>query len=509
MRPSLLPLALLLGADPALPAAEALQARHLAAIGGPEAVARLAGHALSGTIEVEGQTGQLRLAWDRLGGFERLASLPGGLSLGQGVVDGIAWSSDPGIRFTVGADRLLLLQEADPTGARYPAAHYWHARTIAQEEMCGTDSWRVQLDHPDGYTAITWYALDSGLRVGFQAPAEIDTEADLTCFSDWKALDGLLLPMRREGKSGGLEIHTQLDPSFTDQSSPLVLPLAITSASWHPGEPAWAVHLPLIFRQGLPTLQVRIGQSVLRLIVDTGANVNALSPAAAATLGLDSDLLLSGNGAGGEIADVPVVALPPLDIGGHTFPGQAAVIADLGVERVDGLLGAGFLGAVTLEIDPAAHEISLRPRGIAASGKLDLSGLTRLPLHLYEGGLARVELSLEGDPPMPALVDTGAQRTTITWAAARARGLRVGDPALKWAGEAVGADGRRIVLWEHRFVSLALGALQFQDTPLTVGNLPALRRHFGAGPAALLGMDLLGGRHLLLDPAEPALYLGP
>lgn len=207
-------------ADRSLPDAEALLAKHLAAIGGAEAVAAHPARRLTGTYE-QRSVGFVPAP------FEILAVAPDRrrvwIQLPPPLDERFAENGEPGhiARVHDGAesfehnayrgDKLITDDEAreEAVAARLPfateaGALYRALRTEARVVFDERDCFRVHATTHDGRTRFLYFECESGRLAGREAEDEA-----LVRYRDYRAFDGLRLPtsVRAFRPEGGLEEH--------------------------------------------------------------------------------------------------------------------------------------------------------------------------------------------------------------------------------------------------------------------------------------------------------------
>ncbi|MEW5687009.1 MAG: aspartyl protease family protein [Pseudomonadota bacterium] len=248
---------------------------------------------------------------------------------------------------------------------------------------------------------------------------------------------------------------------------------------------------------GLAVAQVSLdGRGPYRFVIDTAATNTSLlqpywaavgpAPAAAKTLTIQ--------GAGGA-ATVPLVPVAKLATAGRVVEGLEAY--QLPPNPADalgahGILGADVLTRHVLELDTPAKAWRLLDRTPEAD-----AALVAVPFVLDAGRTPRLTVRVNG-VEVRAIIDTGAARTIMNWAAAEALGVKRTE-ALAEGGVAGGVGGSTALL-KRRFDSLAVAGSTRTDVELRVGDLPI----FGAlgladGPAVIVGIDQFTDRRLLID----------
>jgi hypothetical protein len=160
-----------------------------------------------------------------------------------------------------------------------------------------------------------------------------------------------------------------IPPAFRDSATllnaPQARPIAPPAASAPPANEPVALKVS----PGAPiTVEARLNDVPLTLIVDTGADRTVISPEVIERAGL-------GGGAGRPVQVIGVtgtstatlVTLPLLDVAGARI-GPIVVVAHAlppnfrGSDTIDGLLGRDVLDAFTLSVDTASGRATLTPR---------------------------------------------------------------------------------------------------------------------------------------------------
>ena len=112
------------------------------------------------------------------------------------------------------------------------------------------------------------------------------------------------------------------------------------------------------------------GGKPLRLVLDTGAGANVLTPDAARRLGLslrDADFQVKG--AGDAPMSAKLATIPELKLGALTLKRVATVVVPLpGALECDGLLGYPLFARFVTTLDYAARRVTLAPPGTRPGG---------------------------------------------------------------------------------------------------------------------------------------------
>lgn len=278
-----------------------------------------------------------------------------------------------------------------------------------------------------------------------------------------------------------------------------------------PAALAGTQHLVRTSKGHLATEVVLDGYGEALFVVDTAASASAIYAPARERFGLTAEpgLRITLQGAGGA-QTIDRFRLPPLQVAGRRFDDLVVAGLPSGVKHGDevmGIIGQDVLARHVVELDIPGQRITLHPAGhVPASER----GWAEVPAGRIEGpGFTTVSVRL-GDQTVRAVLDTGARRSFINWAAASAAGLTPQTPGLLRAETRGGATQHGFAYDRFHFDAVALGSLAPAAVELAIGDLPV----FGAlgmaeEPAMILGLDVLGERRIVLDAAGGRLLVEP
>ncbi|WP_043362333.1 retroviral-like aspartic protease family protein [Belnapia sp. F-4-1] len=266
-------------------------------------------------------------------------------------------------------------------------------------------------------------------------------------------------------------------------------------------EAAAPVVVPLGEYRGRPIVQVMVDGQTARLAIDTGANRSSLTPEAIGRLGLrrDRNRRSMVSGTGGLVVNDGVI-VEALEFGGRRLGRpQLAVHGLPGMERaeppIDGLLGADLLMPYDVELDLAARRMLLH-QVVAGCPGAEPAWADRTPLPLpieRRGRMFLLEVRLNGQP-VRALLDSGADGTVMTEAAARRIGVTTAMMEAAPQGEARGADGNARVIRRLRFERVEVGPQRLAMAAVRVSPMS-----LQPGTEMLLGLDYIRTRRLFLS----------
>jgi len=265
--------------------------------------------------------------------------------------------------------------------------------------------------------------------------------------------------------------------------------------------------LPLAPGRGLVEIDAEVDGRKVRAVVDTGAQLSAVDRRLAASLGLPRTLAapILAYGVSGRPALTHTVTLD-LALPGLAAPGIRAAVLDLvELSQSNGrpfelLIGRNLLSELVLEVDFPLD----RARFLAAGAyRTPIDGQV-IPLIRQAGGAPTLPVSIEGRPPLPLLLDTGASGwVALSEGAAERLGL-LGPERRITRAPAVSLGGVRLDrLTQASHVKL--GELTLQHVPVQI-YAPALR--IGA-PTGLVGASALQGLRVAVDLGGGRIVLAP
>ena len=241
----------------------------------------------------------------------------------------------------------------------------------------------------------------------------------------------------------------------------------------------------------LPVVEVRAGDEVLRLALDTGTSRTVLSAAAAARLHLVPREAFAVAWVGGAVRTGLCADGPELRVGGLVLavpclgwvPGEDRVA---GAAGIDGLLGTDALASVDVLLDAPRDRFRLAPAGSLAPW---VEG-TVLPLEpVGRRAGVRVELSALGGTAALLVLDSGAESVVLFGEVAR-RAAATASVRRAVGRLSSGSAGRSVRL-------VSLGSMRLGSLAVDAGAAGLLAAPGPAGEDGLLPLRLLGP--VLLD----------
>lgn len=228
----------MLGAQEApLPAARDLVARHVAAIGGREAVLKYNTIRSTGTFEMpaNGLKGDLVSTMSRDGRVAMKVSVAGMGELAGGYDGTVGWSLNPmqGPRVLAGAELAQIKEEAGLAAAvlrESPAIT--SMETVEKTALDGVDCYKVKVSYASGRVMYDCYGVETGLLAGQVSVQEsaMGTMELRNLMSDWKEFGGVKFATRlRQQAMGQEQVMTITSVQFdtAEDAALLELPAAV------------------------------------------------------------------------------------------------------------------------------------------------------------------------------------------------------------------------------------------------------------------------------------------
>lgn len=228
----------LLGAQESpLPAARELVARHVAAIGGRDAVLKYNTIRSTGTFEMAaaGLRGDLVSTVSRDGRVAMRITVPGMGELAGGYDGTLGWSMNPmqGPRVLAGAELAQMKEEAGVISAVLrDSPAITGMETVEKTTMGGVECYKVKVSYASGRVGYDCYGVESGLLAGQIAVQEsaMGTMELHNIMSDWKEYGGVKFATRlRQQAMGQEQVMTITTVQFdgSDDATLLELPAAV------------------------------------------------------------------------------------------------------------------------------------------------------------------------------------------------------------------------------------------------------------------------------------------
>jgi hypothetical protein len=218
-----------------LPAAAQLVARHVAAIGGREALIARRSVQARGTFEMPamGVRGEFQAAQSREGSMVMKVTVAGVGEMQSGYNGSVAWALNPmtGPRLLTGRELSQTRDEANMSAVLREPPSITSIETVELSIMAGERCYKVRITWASGRSTFDCYSVDSGLLIGTQSVLESSTGAlDIaTTMSEYRDFAGVkvatVMTQRAAGQEQVLRI-TAYEANSVD-SAVFALPAAV------------------------------------------------------------------------------------------------------------------------------------------------------------------------------------------------------------------------------------------------------------------------------------------
>lgn len=224
-------------ASATLPTAQSLIDRHVAAIGGREALQRLRSYHQRASVEIAaiGLRGEGEIVAAAPNFTRTRMSVPGIGELVAGTNGPVAWTINPiqGPRVLSEAEMPQSREQSDFYGTLlFPADRYATMETMGRVEFNGQPAYKVRLVRKDGAReSLRYFSVESGLLIGSESSSTSDmgTFRTTLAWSDYRSFGALRFPTRSESNAGTSRLIITIQSMTFDDVDPAVfaLPAAV------------------------------------------------------------------------------------------------------------------------------------------------------------------------------------------------------------------------------------------------------------------------------------------
>lgn len=256
---------------------------------------------------------------------------------------------------------------------------------------------------------------------------------------------------------------------------------------------------------GSPVIQARVNdQGPFAFVLDTASSGTTLDATRIALLHPQREPAPDQAHGMGGVMQVDLYRIAAFDVGPvrmRDFVSPQIAPPAFDSHDIAGLAGVDLFGDAMAVWRPAQACVSVRASGVVEADWTPVETDWQRPWRI----LLPIRI---GDTTGWALLDTGAQHTTLNLAFAAALGLRT--DALPSGGQITGIDGASLDLGQARIEVAQVGRWRWQAVPAKVGALPVFDR-LGPpdAPLAILGVDWLGDRGFAIDYGAQKVWQTP
>ena len=194
-----------------LPEARTLIDRHIAAIGGREAILAVSSTHMTGTIAIPaaGLSGTLDVYAAKPNLTRLKMSIPGFGDAEEGFDGKVAWGISPatGPALSTGKELEQKTFDADFYRELRDPSRYQSITTVEQTTFAGEPAYKVRLVSKSGVEDFEYYAVDDGLKIGGSATREtpMGTMSAVQTFGEYKKYGALMHPSSVKITTMGVE----------------------------------------------------------------------------------------------------------------------------------------------------------------------------------------------------------------------------------------------------------------------------------------------------------------
>ncbi len=254
---------------------------------------------------------------------------------------------------------------------------------------------------------------------------------------------------------------------------------------------------------GSPVVKILVDDQPRRMLLDTGGFWSLLDPAVAGAYRAEKAPVTGYLGLKGILLD-KIVHVPSLQIGIAKFHSSEFYLAPSEYVGVDGTLGANWLQAFDVEIDPVKNTVSMFVRNHCDGSIIywPHQDSAELPIE-FESRTKRITIPVElNGHELQALIDTGASETVLSLhAASRLFDLTPQSSGMQEVASHTNRSGTTEASYRFQFKSLTMGDVGIANPWILVAPMTTL------GPDMIIGMHHLHGLHLYFAYGQRKLYV--
>lgn len=206
-----------------LPSADSLIEKFVEASGGEETIRSAGSMHSTGVMEIPsaGMNGNLEIWAKAPNRMLMTMELPNVGTVKTGFDGDVGWIDNPmtGAMLIEGEQLKELLRQADFYSALNYEQNYPTRETVEQTEFAGQPAYKVRLVDADGKELIEYFAVDSGLKLGFEGEQtnEMGMVYVTTELGDYQEVGGQMVPKTTTIETMGMEMTMKLDAIELDE----------------------------------------------------------------------------------------------------------------------------------------------------------------------------------------------------------------------------------------------------------------------------------------------------
>jgi hypothetical protein len=198
----------------ALPAAQTIIDRHIAAVGGRDAIKALNSINIKGSLAIpaNGMSGTIEVFAARPNKTLAKTTLAGIGDISEGFDGTVAWSLSPmtGPMLVTGEELAQKAFDSQFDGALGIASRYESIKTLEKTTFEGRPAYKVELTRKNGGKDIDFYDAETGLKAGsiIERKNPMGTISVTTSLTDYKKFGALLQPTVMKQSMTGVQMIT-------------------------------------------------------------------------------------------------------------------------------------------------------------------------------------------------------------------------------------------------------------------------------------------------------------
>lgn len=324
-------------------------------------------------------------------------------------------------------------------------------------------------------------------------------------YADFRPVGALLMPFEERTTSPDSTLitrvsHIELNPATPAAAYAKPVDSPIDGLAGHPD--GVTVDLDQCADQAHLCASIMLnGRGPFRFVLDSGAAMNVVTPAAAARLGLTSQGKLLVQGTSDSTSSGTLVTIARTSLGTLTQADQTFAVVPIGYPGVDGLLGFQWLRQAVTRIAWATRKVTFYDpaawvyRGTAPARSLD-----------FHGNVPRVEARIDGHAGWFNLDIGDFAGVTVNPAFARATGLDIAYPTGEESHYGGVGGGAYALMTTAKLLEFGSASLQGPQLQLSHQTHDLLSK---PGLAGNLGYGVLHRFDIVLDYPGSRIYFEP